>query len=125
MFRSFIAVLAGVLIWTVFWLAGIAAIGAMFPQHIQAGEPLTHNGILLLILVFSVVLSVLAGYITGRMAGRRPVLYAFWLGLVQLGLGIYFQSLAWELMPLWYHASFLALLIPGNLAGGGLAIRAG
>jgi hypothetical protein len=37
--------------------------------------------------------------------------------VLQLGLGIFFQAQYWQLMPLWYHLPFLALLLPGNVYG--------
>jgi hypothetical protein len=39
------------------------------------------------------------------------------LGVVLAGVGAFVQSRVWKLMPLWYHLSFLLLLVPVTLAG--------
>jgi hypothetical protein len=43
--------------------------------------------------------------------------------VIQLGLGIFFQSQAWQLMPLWYHVPFLLLIVPATLLGARLRLR--
>jgi hypothetical protein len=42
---------------------------------------------------------------------------AFALGIVQLVIGIFVQTMYWHVIPTWYHLTFLALLIPGILLG--------
>ncbi|MEM7247136.1 MAG: hypothetical protein AAF533_17445 [Acidobacteriota bacterium] len=115
--RKVAAVVAGVVAWTVGWLPGTFGLMAAFPDVIKPGEPLTHVPMLLALLVFSVVLSVLAGWVTAFVVRERVMACAWALGIVQLALGVFFQSQSWDLMPLWYHVPFLLLLIPGNVAG--------
>ena len=45
------------------------------------------------------------------------------LGLLLLVVGVGVQAAMWNLMPLWYHLPFLALLLPATLAGAALARR--
>ena len=46
---------------------------------------------------------------------------AVWiLAFVQLAIGIAVEASYWELMPVWYHLLFLALLIPATVYGGRL-----
>jgi hypothetical protein len=40
------------------------------------------------------------------------------LAVLQLLLGIGFEASAWNLMPVWYHLVFLALIIPATVMGG-------
>ena len=68
-------------------------------------------------LVFSVVFSVIAGYVTALLARAKTKQHALALGLALLAVGIFAQVQFWDVMPLWYHLSFLALLIPGVLLG--------
>ncbi len=118
MMRSVGAVLAGAAVWAVLWIGGTAGLAVGFPEIMREGEPLFHVPILLVLIALSVVFSIAAGYLTGVVAARREVQHALALGGVQLALGIYFETTYWELMPLWYHLTFLALLVPANVFGG-------
>ena len=115
--RSILAVLAGATLWAILWLGSNAALAALFPSHIVVDEYIGHVGILTTMFGLSVVYSVLAGYATGVVARTSRVGHGFALGILQLGLGIFFQAQYWQLMPLWYHLPFLALLLPANVYG--------
>ncbi len=119
--RSVLAVVAGAVVWAALWLAGTAGLGALFPDQTRPDEPLTNVGIMLTLIVYSVILSVLAGWTTGRVSAARPMRDATILAVIQLALGISFQTSAWALFPLWYHLVFLALIVPATVYGGRLA----
>jgi hypothetical protein len=110
-------------VWSVLWVATIQAITALSPASFTPAGAATSAGVNATFLALSVVYSILAGYVTAAIArgGVWPPLIA--LGVLQLALGLFFELTSWDLAPVWYHLSFLALLIPGNLAGGWL--RAG
>ncbi len=55
---------------------------------------------------------------TARVARRAELRHALALGVVQLIIGILVQVQYWQVMPLWYHLSFLSLLLPGTVLGG-------
>ncbi len=69
------------------------------------------------LLTLCIAVSLLAGYVTGAVARTKPVSHGLALGILQLGLGIFFQAQYWQLMPLWYHLVFLTMLLPGNVYG--------
>ncbi len=115
--RSILAVLAGAVLWALLWIGSNATLAATFPRQIVPNEYIGHVGILMTLLALSVVYSVLAGYATGVVAQANRVRHGFALGILQLALGIFFQAQYWQLMPLWYHLPFLALLLPGNVYG--------
>jgi hypothetical protein len=121
--RSLGAVLAGSAVWTVLWLGGTQGLVAAFPQHLQEGQPIVHVGLLLTLIALSCALSVLAGWITAAVAARSPVGHAGALAALQLALGIGFQASAWPLFPLWYHVTFLGLVVPTTVLGGVLRAR--
>jgi len=89
---------------------------------LESGEARAED-LLLSILVYSVALSVLAGWLTATIARTKPTRHALALGALQLAFEIAAQAAYWSLMPLWYHLPFLALLIPGNLLGAHLRGR--
>ena len=120
MVRSVGAVLAGMVIWAVLWIGTNVVLAAGFPETIVAGEPITSLAMLLSLIGLSVVYSIGAGFVTALVAARREVAHALALGVVQLGLGIYFEVTSWALLPVWYHLTFLALLVPATVGGGWL-----
>jgi hypothetical protein len=121
--RVVLGVVVGMVIWSVLWLGGSSVAQSSLPELIPAGERVEHVGVLLGYLAWSVVLSVLAGYATAAIAGMSAMRAVWVLAVIQLGLGIFFETSAWEITPVWYHVVFLVLLVPATVAGGRL--RAG
>ena len=121
MVRSLLAVPAGMAVWAVLWIGSNQALTAAMPAAFGDDGMLLENSLYWLYLLDSVVLSVLAGWVTGRVAGRRQVAHGFVLGLAQLAIGIAVQASVWDDVPLWYHLAFLALLIPASVLGANLA----
>ena len=116
--RSALAILAGVAIWTLLWSFGTQAAMAIFPHLLQAGQPIAHPGMLVMYIGYSTVLSALAGFTTATIARSNPRPAVALLATVQLGLGILAELSYWALMPVWYHIVFLALVVPATLYGG-------
>lgn len=120
MIRKALAVVGGFIVWSILWLAANAGLGAagVLPP---TGKPETDPVPLLLLLAASVVASLCAGIsasLLGRASGREA---ALWLGAVLLVVGAFVQAQYWHLMPVWYHATFLLLLIPACLIGSRLS----
>lgn len=121
------AVIAGYVLWSVIWVAGGFGLGLAFPAEAAAwaaGEPITSVAYLLLALVLSVACSLAAGRTNRalRQAGSGPL----WImaGLL-LATGVGVQASAWSRMPLWYHVTFLGLIVPLIALGGGGQGRTG
>ncbi len=121
--RVILAVLAGAAIWAVLWIAGTQGAQAAFPDTLIPDQRLEHTGFLAAYIVYSVVLSVLAGYVTAAVGGPDPMRAVWILASLQLALGLAFEISAWSLTPAWYHIIFLALIVPATVYGGRL--RAG
>jgi hypothetical protein len=120
---AILAVVAGAVVWAVLWVGGTQAAGAAFPSVLPAGQPVRDAGVLLGLIVYSVALSMLAGYVTAALASARPMPAVWALAVLQLVLGIGFEASAWSLTPVWYHLVFLLLIVPAIVYGGRL--RAG
>ena len=118
MVRSVLAVLAGVVVWSALWIPFSLGMQAAFPDVIDPERYLGHVPTLLSYIVASFLFSVIAGYLTALAAKAQPVQHTVWLGVVQLLIGIGFEASYWNLLPVWYHLVFLALLLPGNVLGG-------
>ena len=121
--RTIIAVLAGAAVWAVLWIGGTQAAAAAFPHLLVAGQPVTHIGALVGLLIYSLPLSVLAGYVTAAVAVGNRMRAVWGLAILQLALGIIVETSSWHLTPVWYHLVFLALIIPATVYGGTLRVR--
>ena len=120
MARGILAVLAGFTVWSIIWLGSTNGLMAAMPGDVQAGQPITSATVLLILLVVSVIASIISGYITAMIATEKIMTYVMAFGVVNLLVGIFFQVQSWNLMPIWYHVIFLALLIPAIMYGGKL-----
>lgn len=121
--RTVLAVVAGAVAWAVAWIGGTQAATAAFPESLSPDRPITATGALIGLVLYSVVLSLLAGWVTARVKGERPMPAVGALAALQLTLGIVAEVSYWDLMPVWYHLVFLALIVPATVQGGRLRAR--
>src|SRR5689334_21044937 len=117
MWRSILAVLAGIVCWAVLWVGSNAILASLFPAQYQS-EKKEYVPMLLFLIGLSFIFSIIAGYLTARLAPRKEMAHTFVFGVLQLAMGIAAELANFKALPLWYHLVFLALLIPGNLFGG-------
>ena len=123
MLRAVIAVIVGYALWTAIWLGGNALVFAEASEVVASKQPYSEPGPLAGILVLSVVCSLVAGAAAGAIAANRGAVAAVVLGALLLVTGIAVQAGVWSLMPVWYHVTFLVLLVPATIAGARLAPR--
>lgn len=118
MIRTILAIIIGYILWTTLWFAGNLTIFAEATEIAGAGQHYDKTGPLVGILVLSVVCSAAAGLTASVIAGRctRSWVAALILGLLLLLTGIGVQFGVWDLMPVWYHLTFLVLLLPVTFA---------
>jgi len=116
--RTTLAVVSGVFLWGVLW--NIFTIGGMqlMPEELAIGQPVTHLGIQISFIIFSSFLSVAAGFTTARIAKDLATKSVRILAGVDFAIGLFFMVTGWELFPIWYHITVLALVIPLTLYGG-------
>ena len=108
--RVVLAVIAGAAVWAALWVGAMKALG--IEQAVMT------VGVMLGLIAYSVVLSLLAGYVTAAVAGRHPLPAVWALAILQLVFGIIAETSTWTLMPVWYHLVFLALIVPTTIWGG-------
>ena len=118
MIRSILSVIISIVVWGVLWVGGGTGAAATMPERFNDQGGTFDSTILGALIGYSLILSLLAGYLCATIARRKMMLHVTVLAIIQLLIGIMVQSGMWEAMPLWYHLSFLALVIPGHLAGG-------
>lgn len=121
--KNFLYALAGFVLWTVLWLGSNAGVAAALPDAYADDGSTSSTGILLLLLVLSAVFSVVSGWLAVRITKGSSTQPATILGVLLLLVGIAVQAGYWNVMPIWYHLIFLALLFPAAVFGGRLAAK--
>jgi hypothetical protein len=71
--RAIAGVVTAFLLWTVLWLGFNAAAQAALPDIIDPEQPLTHMGVLLGFIGYSVVISIGAGFVCAAIRKESPV----------------------------------------------------
>ncbi len=118
MLRSILSVAAGVGVWGLLWvLANMGLAGAM-PTRFDENGITSDPTLLILFIAICAVLCVLAGWLCATIAKKSLMKHVFVLAFIQLAIGIFVQTSVWDLMPVWYHLTFLAIVVPMHLVGG-------
>lgn len=125
MLRSIVAVVVPIVMWGVLWGGSNAAMRAAAPEQFDENMVTSNTGLLATAIAISVVLSVVAGLVCVKIAPRLHMRHVWILAIIQFVIGIAVQATVWELMPLWYHIPFLALVMPAHLVGGRLGMGKG
>ena len=118
MLKKLTGVVVGFLVWSVLWIGSEFVVTAVAPG-IAPGEDLSNvtTVYLALKLILSVVFSIASGYLAATVSGENSKSPKV-LGIVLLAVGIGVQVSIWTLLPVWYHISFLVLLLPATVFGG-------
>ena len=115
--KSIWAVIAGILfVIIVTTVVDIALYSAGILPH--AGQPLS-NSLALLATAYRIVIGVLGGWLTARLAPDRPMKHALILGIIGTALGLVGVVVTWNqgLGPRWYAIAIAVLAIPQCWAG--------
>lgn len=116
MVRAILGVSLGFVVWSIIWVGGYAGLSAAMPERFPPEGPLRDVAGLLTILGVSVVCSLSAGAAAGSIARSSKAILV--LAALLLLVGIAVQASVWSLMPAWYHAAFLVLIVPTTIVGG-------
>ncbi|GJM26564.1 MAG: hypothetical protein DHS20C16_29790 [Phycisphaerae bacterium] len=121
--RYILSVVIGFIIWTALWLGSNAALQASMPNAFEASGTTSNTSILVGILGIAILVSLVSGYITMIVAAGKSMTPVAVLGVVLLAVGVFVQMQYWNIMPIWYHLSFLAALLPCSVIGGLMRLR--
>ncbi len=131
MVRIILAVIVGFLAWSILWVGSDSVLRSLSPDWYGAHQygfekALTNTTpfavdqtIMFMSLIRTIIISLLAGFLTAVIAGenRRSTL---WLGILLFLFGGFVQAMTWNYIPVWYHLLFLGMLIPATILGGWL-----
>jgi len=130
MLRIALGVIAGFISWLIVWFVsekGLSVIWPAFGVHQKAFEEAIKNGgeftanstMLLTHIVLGSLISIMAGALAALIAGKDT--YAPLIaGCLLLAMGIAKAAMSWQLVPIWYHVIFTAMLLPMAIVGGKL-----
>lgn len=120
MVRSILAVIAGSVTWMATALGMDAILMSLAPQWFGPNGKVESLPLMLFMMSYALLFSILGGYVAALIARRKEMLHAFVLGVLQLLMGIMATIQFFDTAPLWWHLTFLSLLIPANVLGGWL-----
>jgi len=120
MLRAIVGVIVGYVIWTVLWLGGNAFLFGSITAAVEAGERYTSVGPLIAVILLSIVCSLAAGVSAAAIARERARPVVLVMAALLLVTGVAVQINVWPLMPLWYHLTFLILIMPVCVVAGRL-----
>tara|TARA_R110002072_G_scaffold136124_2_gene278142 strand:- start:110710 stop:111087 length:378 start_codon:yes stop_codon:yes gene_type:complete len=115
--HTILGVVAGYVVWTAIWLGGNATLFSAAAEQSAAGEAVTAIGTLAGVLLLSIVCSLVAGMVAGWLGKQNAAQAVLITGVLLVLTGIGVQASVWSLMPVWYHLSFLLLILPVAMLG--------
>lgn len=130
MLRIVLGVIAGFFGWLIVWVGSEKILAASWPAFgahqadfqaaIENGGQFTADTTMLLVhIVLASIVSVISGLLAALVAGenkRAPMV----LGFLLLAMGLLKAGMSWQLVPIWYHVLFTAILLPMTIVGGKL-----
>ncbi len=131
MLRIVLGVIIGFIVWSVVWTGTDAVLTAIFPEaygkyitELQTSASLgqsfeTKTSMNFFALLLSVICSVISGFIAAAIA-KENTKSTLILGILLLAVGLIVQISFWAYFPIWFHLTFLLLLIPATVFGGKL-----
>lgn len=131
MVRIILAIIVGFIVWSILWIGSDMILMLVLPDwygkhHKELEAAVTNKTafmsdsvILLIGLIRSMMFSIISGFLAALIAKENSK-STLGLGILLLAFGIFVQSVYWNYAPLWYHLSFLILLIPMTVLGGKL-----
>ncbi len=120
MLRIFLGVTVGFVVWSILWVGVDAILRAVWTSYDESVKAMTFSSSMLIVpLVLSAVVSIISGFVAALIS-RENSKSSLILGILLLIVGIFVQMSVWDKIPLWYHLTFLILLIPMTILGGKL-----
>ncbi len=120
MLRIFLGVTVGFVVWSILWVGVDAILRAVWTNYDESIKAMTFSSSMLIVpLVLSAVVSIISGFVAALIS-RENSKSSLILGILLLIVGIFVQMSVWDKIPLWYHLTFLILLIPMTILGGKL-----
>jgi hypothetical protein len=122
MASGILSVVVGFILWGLLWVGSNQVLLRMMPGSFRADGSTSNTGILLALLIISILISIITGYLAALIGQQAPVRSIWILSILVLITGILVQAQYWATIPLWFNVLFLVALIPSTLLGGWLRL---
>ena len=119
--RSIVAVAAGFFASNVMSLGGDLLFRRVSPHAFDAQGFARSDGTLFTVMGYEALFVLIAGYVTARLAIRRPMTHALVMGALVLLGRVPTALVAWSAAPPWFHIGVLLLIVPVALLGAKLS----
>jgi hypothetical protein len=119
--RSVVAVAAGFFAVMVLGAAADVVLAQASPGAFDAEGHVRAESTLFIKLAYETAFALLAGYISARIAIRRPFTHALVMGAIVLAGRALIAAAAWDVSPAWFNLGVLLLIIPAALLGAKLS----
>ena len=122
--RSVLAIVAGFLVVVILSL-GIDEVLHLLKVYPPWGEPMYEPGLNALALSYRIVITVFSGYVTARLAPRKPMKHVVIGGLIGVLLGVagVLGAMQIPMGPIWYPIAIAVTGFPSVWLGGMLYAR--
>ena len=118
--RLIAAAVAAPVIWGVCQAGGNLLLQTLFPGVAPGAESIP-MGYLVGALLLSLVYGVVSGAGAARIAAADLIPVVIAAGGVLLAVGLAVQISFWDVLPTWWHLTFLAMILPSTACGARLA----
>lgn len=115
MVRLVLAIVLAPIFWGIFMFVGNLVIFRVYPEAADGSS--APVGYLIMAVIGSVIYSLATGLCSAAVAGGQVRVAGIGAGVAVLLVGVAVQLSYWDALPVWYHLTFLALLVPCTMLG--------
>jgi hypothetical protein len=119
--RSVVSVAAGFFAVMVLGAAADIVLGQIVPNAFDAQGHARTETTLFIKLAYETLFALLAGYITARIAVRKPFTHVLVMAAIVLAGRAFIAVATWDVLPLWFNLGVLVLIVPAALLGAKLS----
>jgi hypothetical protein len=119
--RSIVSVAAGFFAVMVLGAAADVVLSQVSPNAFDAQGHARAESTLFIKLAYETLFALVAGYITARIAVRKPLNHVLVMAAIVLAGRAFISVATWEVVPLWFNLGVLVLIIPAALLGAKLS----
>jgi hypothetical protein len=119
--RSVVSVAAGFFAVMVLGAAADMVLSHVSPNAFDAQGHARAESTLFVTLAYETLFALIAGYVTARIAVRKPYTHVLVMAAIVLAGRAFIAALTWDVAPLWFNLGVLVLIVPAALLGAKLS----
>lgn len=119
--RSVVSVAAGFFAVMVLGAAADVVLAQALPNAFDAQGHARAESTLFIKLAYETLFALLAGYVTARIAVRKPFKHVLVMAMIVLVGRALIAVATWDVVPPWFNLGVLGLIIPAALGGAALS----